>query len=112
MSKEAINKLLEAVIELERSIREAESYVKSVQAELVKRADSIAAQLSQEADVIASEASRQLEELYKAEASRIEADLARRLEDVERDLRERADKNFERAVQAVIEAVKRIASGG
>jgi len=29
MSKEAMNKLLEAVIELERSIREAESYVKS-----------------------------------------------------------------------------------
>ena len=112
MSKEAVNKLLEAVVELERSIREAESYVKLVQAELVKRADSIAAQLSQEADVIASEASRQLEELYKAEASRIEADLATRLEDVERDLRERADKNFERAVQAVIEAVKRIASGG
>jgi len=107
-----VNKLLEAIIELERSIREAEAYVKSVQAELVKRADSIAAQFSQEADRIASEASRQLEDLYKTEALRIEADLARRLEEAERGLRERADRNFERAVQAVVEAVKRIASGG
>ncbi|MGC9071439.1 MAG: hypothetical protein ACP5HK_01900 [Acidilobus sp.] len=111
MSKSPVDKLLQAVIDLERSIREAEEYVKGVQAELIKRADSASVVITQEAARLAAEATKELEDLYRGEAAKIDADLAKRLQLVESDLRKRAAQNYERAVSAVIDSIKKLASG-
>ncbi len=111
MAKGPIEKVLQAVIELEKSISDAEKRVEEVQKELIRRADAASAELSQEAARHITEVAKELEDLYRAEALKVEEDAKRRLALVEEDLRKRASQNFDRAVSSVVDAIKRLASG-
>jgi len=112
MPKSPVAKLAEAVNWLEEELKRLDDETRGSANEILRLADMLARELSNDIKIAARMAVERAEEAERREAERLEAEYKKLIEEQLETVKDRASRNFNRAVEAVVDEIKRLIAGG
>ncbi|MEB3779874.1 MAG: hypothetical protein GSR85_06560 [Desulfurococcales archaeon] len=112
MPRSPVAKLADAVNWLEEELKKLDDEARGSANEILRLADMLARELSNDIKITARMAIEEAEEAERREAERLEAEYRRRVEEQITMVRDKASKNIDKAVEAVIEELKKLIAGG
>ncbi|MCE4599545.1 MAG: hypothetical protein F7C81_05045 [Desulfurococcales archaeon] len=112
MPRSPVAKLADAVNWLEAELKKLDDETRGSANEILKLADMLARELSNDIKITARMAIEEAEEAERREAERLETEYRRRVEEQITMVRDKASKNIDKAVEAVIEELKKLIAGG
>ncbi len=112
MPRSPVAKLADAVNWLDAELKKLDDETRGSANEILKLADMLARELSNDIKITARMAIEEAEEAERREAERLETEYRRRVEEQITMVRDKASKNIDKAVEAVIEELKKLIAGG